>query len=133
VLYKVVTCQWAPTGFSNNQPIIISNDSHFKKNLYTHIHRFQDYPRIFLDFFFNLPYHYHFNNNNKKCSSFFSKDFLNIFFPGSKKTFIYPQQLYQLHRRSTIQKKTILFTQTFSPHPIFCPNYMNFSPIFLMY
>jgi len=48
---------------------------------------FKIYPRIFLDFFFNLPYHYHFNNNNnnKKCSSFFSKDFLNIFFLVLKK------------------------------------------------
>jgi len=55
VLYKVVTCPWAPTGFSNNQPIIISNDSHFKKKTYILTFTvFKIYPRIFLEFFFPI-------------------------------------------------------------------------------
>lgn len=103
-----------------------------KKNLYTHIHRFQDLPADFLRIFFsNLPYHYHFNNNNKKCSSFFSKDFLNIFFPGSKKTFIYPQQLYQLHRRSTIQKKNYTIHANLLSTPNLLPKLHEFLPNFL--
>jgi len=56
-----------------------------KKLIYSHS-PFSRLPADFLRFFFNLPYHYHFNNNNnKKCSSFFSKDFLNIFFLVLKK------------------------------------------------